>query len=152
MAKQQDNHVKAAALARRIAEEVKRSAGLGLNAARIFLAARVKEALSEPAPRKRVTPPGGVPYYVATTPATVGRPPRKLSGKERQSVHSEMMGDNKAVVGVNAKSAEGFDYPSYQEQVTPGQVRSGEHPFLLPTAKKYEKDLVTLVGEEVRIS
>ncbi len=147
--KQYDNHVKAYLFAQQLAREIQESAGQGLNAARIFLAARVKETLSEPAPRKRVTPPGGVPYYRATTPATVGAPPRKLSGKLRQSVTSAMVSEKVAVVGTNVKSDKEFDYAAYHEGTLPSTVNGGKHPFLLPTAEKYWDALMTIIGNQV---
>jgi hypothetical protein len=141
-----------ALLAQKIREEVVRSAGKGLNAARIFLTSRIKEVVSVPAPRKRVTPPGGgIPYYRATTPATVGAPPRKLSGRLRGSVTSEMKDELTAVVGCNARSDRGFNYPEFLEKVTPGSVRSGEHPFIKPTIHKHEQDLLTIVGDNLEL-
>ena len=78
------NQQKMAMLAAKIAAQVEVSAGRGLNAARIFLTARVKEALSVPAPRTPVREgpqegqkKGAIKYYRAVTPATVGAPPRK---------------------------------------------------------------------------
>lgn len=77
--------------------QIRRAAGKGLRAAALFLAARVKELLSVPAPRARAR--GG---YRATTPASPGTPPRKLSGRLRASVTSEVSPDGlRARVGTN---------------------------------------------------
>lgn len=141
-----------AALAYKIRREVILSAGKGLDYARVFLAARLKETMSVSAPRKRVTPAGGgIPYYRATTPATVGAPIRKVSGKAQQSVTSLMVSPVKAVVGVNAKSEKGFNYPKFHEIATPGNVHSGQHKFMEPTVQKYERDLLVIVGEAITI-
>lgn len=70
----------------KVVSDFKRSVGRGIEAAAIFLANRIREFLSVPAPRKIVTSRDGVRYYRATTKATPGAPPRKLSGALRRSV------------------------------------------------------------------
>lgn len=88
--------------AAKVAAEVKRRAGQGLKAATIFLSSRIKEILSVPAPRVLVKPKFGAPYYRATTPATPGAPPRKLSGQLRRSIAWEMrQNDTVGRVGTN---------------------------------------------------
>lgn len=74
------------ALAVKIAEQVQRRANSGVKNAAVFLAARIKETVSVPAPRKRVVSSLGDISYRATAKAIPGAPPRKLSGKLRQSV------------------------------------------------------------------
>lgn len=137
------NEQKMAELAKKIQGEVLRSAGKGLNAARLFLVARIKETISVPAPRKLVSPPGGTPYYRATTPATVGAPIRKLSGRTRSSVTSTMVSETEAEIGTTAKSDKGFNYPRYHEE--------HDHAFLLPTLEKYLKEVGTILGQEIRL-
>lgn len=68
-----------------VQREAERLVGRGLYAAGLFYMGRVKELLSVPAPRRLVKSRSGVSYYVATTPATPGAPPRKLSGRLRAS-------------------------------------------------------------------
>ncbi len=145
------NAERARRLAEKIAEQVRRGAGKGLNAGRIFLAARIKEMLSIPAPRKRVKTGGGDIYYRATAPAIPGAPPRKLSGKLRQSVTSEMRGQDRAVVGVSARSVKNFNYPLYHEVKGQGQL-SGRHPFMLPTLAKYRAELKKILGRGISIA
>lgn len=70
----------------RIKSDLNRSVGKGIAAAAIFLANRIREFLSVPAPRKITRGKDGVRYYRATTKATPGAPPRKLSGALRRSV------------------------------------------------------------------
>lgn len=147
----------AALLAAKIVKEVKNSAGLGLNAARLFLVARLKETLSVPAPRRLVHTPLGS-YYVATTRATPLAPPRKLSGRARNSITSEMQGRWVAVVGTNvvsdpfrsrsSKYPKGFPYMKYHELFSMGK-RAGRHKWIEPTVKKYIKDLETIIGRSV---
>lgn len=131
----------AAEYAKRLAEEVERAAGKGIGAAGIFLAARVKEEVSVPAPRRKYTPPGGGVHWVATTPATAGAAPRKLSGRLRGSVHSQQVSRTEAVVSVDAKSDQGFGYP--------GHLEEHGHPFLAPTAEKHKDDLAKIVGSAI---
>lgn len=150
----------AAALAAKIVKEVKNSAGLGLNAARFFLVARLKETLSVPAPRRLVRHPLGS-YYVATTRATPLAPPRKLSGRARNSITSEMKGQWVAVVGTNVvsdpfrsrstKYPKGFPYMKYHELASMGS-RGGRHKWIEPTVVKYMKDLETIIGRSVRFN
>src|SRR4051812_1245627 len=83
-----------------IEAEVSRNIGRGLLAGAIFLTARVKEVLSVPAPRRRVLARSGAYYYRATTPATPGAPPRKLSGRLRASADYQLLpGGTEARVG-----------------------------------------------------
>lgn len=138
-----------AALAAKIAEQVQRRAGAGVRAAAIFLAARIKEAVSVPAPRKRVVNKLGDIRYVATQRAIPGAPPRKLSGKLRQSVTYELPGVTdklvraRAVVGVKARSKNGFNYPKHLEK--------NSHAFLMPIVRKYRRDLVAIIGAKIKV-
>lgn len=135
---------RAAELAARIEREVRDAAGAGLDAARLFLEARVRETLSVPAPRKK-TPGGG---YRATARAVPGAPPRKLTGRLRQSVASRMESGTKAVVGVGARGnpPRRFNYPLYHERKQAGRPGSGKHPFLAPTVTKWRQQLAAIVG------
>jgi len=150
------NAERIARLKKKIDDQVARSVGKGLNAGRIFLTSRIKETLSVPAPRIRIQTPSGETYYKATTPATPGAPPRKLSGQLRTSVTSRMLGTFTAVIGANARARPtvrrplGFNYPSYHELPGLG-ARSGEHPFIRPTVLKYLVELTVIVGKELRL-
>jgi phage gpG-like protein len=61
-----------------------------IEAGLILIQNEAKTVLSVAAPRTRVKSAKGVMYYRATTPATKGAPPRKLSGRLRASVGREM--------------------------------------------------------------
>lgn len=137
-----------AVLAAKIAAQVQKRAGAGVKAAAVFLAARVKEAVSVPAPRKRVVNKLGDIRYVATQRAIPGAPPRKLSGKLRQSVTYELPGVTdklraSAVVGVKARSRNGFNYPK--------RLEKNGHAFLMPTVRKYRKDLAAIIGAKMKV-
>lgn len=69
----------------KVLAEVERRLNRGLTAGANVLLNRIKEKLSVPAPRVLVTSKKGIPYYRATTRATPGAPPRKLSGRLRAS-------------------------------------------------------------------
>jgi hypothetical protein len=143
---------KAAELARKIRAEVIRGAGRGLNTARIFLAARVKETMNVAAPKVRVIPRGGgLPYYRVTTPATAGAPIRKVTGRAQGSVGSRMTSEISAEITVNARSNRGFNYPMFHELKSPGSVRSGQHLFIAPTVERYAEDVATIVGENTSL-
>jgi phage gpG-like protein len=152
------NQEKARRLAEKIAGQIARGAGKGLNAGRAFLVSRIKEALSVPAPRRAIRGAprpgkklGPIIRYVATTPARPGAPPRKLSGRLRTSVTSVMIGDNIAVIGTNARADPtpkypgGFNYPLYHE-IKGVYKRSGNHPFMAPTARKWRGALAVIIG------
>lgn len=164
------NAQKMALLAVKVAKQVERGAGRGLNAARFFLAARVKETLSEPAPRAAVRAAplpgqkrGGIMYYRATTPAIPGAPMRKLSSRARTSTVSQMINERTAAVGLKARANvknpqdllsnpnAGFNYPAHHEIKQPGHPSSGQHPFLKPTTVKYMKEIKKIVGGNVRV-
>lgn len=118
----------------RIQAEVNRSLGRGIAAAAAFLTARVKEILSIPAPRKTVISGTGVRYYRAMTKAKPGAPPRKLSGRMRQSITFEVAPDGlSARVGTNLKP-----YPKVHEL--------GKHPWLLRTVRMFRGALERIIG------
>lgn len=115
----------------KLREQIERAAGRGVQAAAIFLVARVKEVLSVPAPRRLARTPRGA-YHVATTPATPGAPPRKLSGKLRASINYAMEGPMRARVGTRIKYAR------------PLELRMN-HQFLRPTAAAFRPALLRIM-------
>lgn len=151
----------AALLAAKIAQQVQRSAGKGLQAVTTFLAARVRETVSVPAPRRAIRgiPQGGAKRgpilgYRATSRATPGAPPRKLSGKLRQSVWSKMLTPTKAVIGANARgyptrdSPRGANYPAILELSLDPRRR---HAFIMPTVRKYRRETARIMGRSLRV-
>ncbi len=121
-----------------IADEAARAAGRGLQAAAIFLTSRIKELISVPAPRVRVLgkrgKAAGILYYRATTPATPGAPPRKLSGDLRQRVTVEMGTDGlSAIVGANVPYARRHEF--------------GGHAFLRPSLERWQGELAAIIGK-----
>jgi len=101
-----------------VAAEYQRRLVSGLTAGVIFLTNQVKKKISEPAPRKRVKgkrgKKKGVIYYRATTPATPGAPPRKLSGTLRQRVNYRIEPDGSgAVIGAYTPYAARLEYEGH---------------------------------------
>lgn len=152
-----NNQQKAHVMAYKIEQQALKSAGKGLNAARVFLTARVREALSVPAPRTKVMKTDGSFYYRATKPAKKDEPPRKLSGRGRMSVTSSMISPTEAVVGTNVVSPPtkrypgGFRYLQHHEVKQAGRPTSGLHKFLEPTVLKYQVQLAIIIGRAVVI-
>ena len=152
----------AALLLAKITQQVQRGAGRGLDATRVFVTSRIKETVSVPAPREAVRLPGvgkkkgAILYYRATTRALSGAPPRKLSGKLRQSIWSKMIGYNKAVIGANARgnptprNPRGANYPAILE-LSPKRSRMS-HPFIAPTLRKFKTEIKTIMGRELKVS
>jgi hypothetical protein len=152
----------AALLMVKIAKQVQRGAGRGLDAARVFVTSRVREAVSVPAPRmavRGVPAPGkrkgAILYYKAMTRATPGAPPRKLSGKLRQSIWSKMISPTKAVIGANARgfptarNPRGANYPAILEL---SQDPRRRHAFIVPTIQKFRREIGTIMGRELQVS
>lgn len=83
----------------RVTREVEQIGNRRLVAAAVYLAGKVKENLSVPAPRRLVKSPRGH-YYRATTPATPGAFPRKLSGKLRRDVTYQIVRPGVVRIGV----------------------------------------------------
>lgn len=155
---------KAADLASKIARQVQKGAGKGLNKARQFGLARVQEAARVKAPIRWVQPRnGGQKYAVATTKATPGAPLRVVSGRFAGSLQSAMISDTEAVIGSNARAQRafgrayaiivstagvvqegGFNYPKFWEVTNP------VHQTFTPTLEKYAGDLATIVGGAVK--
>lgn len=122
-----------------VTDEIRKLAGLGLHAAAIHASRRLKEVLSVPAPRKRVVSKKGVIYYRATTPATPGAPPRKLSGRLRASVTQELSGDKMiARVGSNIVYGRRHEF--------------GTHPWLIRTILAIRNELAVILGRPDRYS
>ena len=159
------NAAAAKKLKEKIAKQLKRGAGKGVEAACRFLVARIKETLSVPAPRRALR---GVPLpgkklgpilkYISTARAVKGAPPRKLSGRLRQGVTHKMLSPILGMVGVHARSEptktrpEGFNYPNFHEtgDEEGGELGDGAHPFILPTVKKYQREIRIIIGKEAR--
>lgn len=151
------NRQAAQKLKAKIASQLKRAANKGTEAAVRFLVARVKEAVSVPAPKKLVrgTPVPGkrlgpIVGYRVTQPATSGAPPRLVSGKLRSGVTHKMLTPTVGIVGVTTRSAPskrypgGFNYPKHLEET--------DHPYLVPTAKKYRRELKLIAYGEIKLS
>ncbi len=152
---------KAAELADKIARQVKKAAGRGLQAASLFAEGRVKEAASVKAPTRRSK--SGRIY--ATARATPGAPLRVVSGRFRQSITSQMQSETEAWVGSNARapiainrarsiivsmagvvqeSNQGVNYPYHWEVTNP------IHQTFTPTINKYRNELAVIVGGAVK--
>jgi len=164
---QQRNRERARKQQERIQAQLKKAAGKGIEAATRFLAARVKETLSIPAPRKivRAKPTAGkklgaIIAYSATVPATPGAPPRLLSGRMRLGVTTKQLSPTVGIVGVHAranpssKSPQGFNYPAFHEtgeENGTGKLGDGEHPYLSVTAKKYRRELKKIASVALKL-
>lgn len=128
--------------AAQIQAEATRLAGRGLYAAGIYLNARVKENLSIAAPRVIVRSGAGsrrpgATYYRATTPATKGAPPRKLSGALRASYRV-------------VRSSDGFTVRVGSSMVYARPLETWmDHPVLIPTLRAELSRLAQIVGAEV---
>ena len=147
-----DQRVKA--LAARIAKQVQSAAGKGVEAAAVFLAARLRECVSVPAPKKRVVSRSGDIRYTATVKATPGAPPRMVSGALRRGIthavklppgnHQHQSGMKVVTVGVMARSKRGFNYPKHLETRT-------SHKFIAPTIHRYRAEIRKIVGAAVKV-
>lgn len=142
-------------LAEKIRKQVERASGKGIEAARIFITARIREALSAAAPRTKVVGPNGVPYWRATSPATPGAPPRVVSGRGRQSLWSRTVpNQNRIEIGANARSIpssgspKGIFYMMYHESKYLGK-KGGLHPWIKPVVQKYRKEIQKILGAEI---
>jgi len=150
-------------LVAKIAEQLKRGANKGVEAAVRFLAGRWKETVSVPAPKTAIRGAalpgkklGPILGYRATKRATPKAPPRMLSGRFRQGIMHKMLTSTVGLVGTNARSKpskkypQGFNYPRYLELGKSGAWGGGEHQSLKPTVEKYVGELRTIVGSEVK--
>lgn len=114
---------------------VMKKAGKGVAAASYFYQGRVKEVISVPAPRKITYGAGGVKYYRATTKATPGAPPRKLSGRLRASIAVEIQGSKMQTVGRIGTNV-----------VYSRKLELGGHPYLVPTLQRYRGSIRAIVA------
>ena len=111
-----------------VSQKVTFLAGRGLEVATIHLMNRVREAISVPAPRRRTK----LGRYVATTRATSGAPPRKLSGQLRRSTAYQMM-RQKTIGRVGTNLIYGRP------------LELGGHSFLFYTLDKAKGELQTIL-------
>lgn len=130
-----------------IERKVEQLAGRGLAAGASYLAQRLKEKISVPAPRRRVIAGPrskarvpGTPYYVATVRATPGAPPRKLSGNLRNRVMFRQRDVLAWQVGV-------FNIVYGR----PLEVWMN-HPYIWPTLQEELGNLDRIIGQEFRFS
>jgi phage gpG-like protein len=119
-------------------DEVRRRATRAVTAGSVVLAAKLKETLSVPAPRKRVLSRRGVYYYRATTPATPGAPPRKLSGRLRASITRQTLETPQGPVG---RVGTNVVYARRHER--------GTHPFLAPTLAAHAAEITAAMQREL---
>lgn len=154
------NVQKLANIAAKVQAMVQRSIGKGLATATVFIVARTKEALSEPAPRVKVRvagPKSGISHYRAATRATPLAPPRKLSGRLRTGIMGKMLTPTRAVVGTNVRAMPsrkypgGFSYGKYHEVKQSGMPGSGKHQFIKPTVAKYIREIRAIVGRNIKL-
>lgn len=124
--------------------EVERLAGRGVHACARFFNNTVKQFISVPAPRRLATAGAnsktpGVRHYVATTKATPGAPPRKLSGRLRASMSVDFdKAENVAYVGTN---------------VFYGRVHEeGNHKFLIPVLQAILPQLGIVAGQNLTVT
>lgn len=87
----------------------------GLTKACIHMTNETKKLISVPAPRRRVVARNGSIYWRATTRATPGAPPRKLSGNLRRSVSYDVdMGEFIGRVGTNVNYGRFLEYMDHR--------------------------------------
>lgn len=111
-----------------IIDRMHATAVLRLRRAAVYLTNEIKETLSEPAPRARVLGASGSAYYRATTPATPGAPPRKITGRLRASIAYTVDPSNlTARIGTNVIYGPPLEF--------------GNHPFASVTLNKRRAEL-----------
>jgi hypothetical protein len=105
----------------------------GLKSAGIFLAAKTREILSTPAPKKRAKSALGGTHFRAATKASPGAPPRLLSGRLRGSVTWGLAPDRRSVrVSANTRYA--------------GPLERRRHPFLSLALKRHGAEALALAA------
>lgn len=165
------NEERAAKWAQKFADQFSRSAGKGLNKARLIGLSLAKYEASTKAPVRWVQPRNGGPKYpVATTPATPGAPMRVVSGRFEQSLTSEMESEFTALIGSDARAPERgirqlivsfhgvrrvggkFNYPAYHEIPNyDGYSGAGRHQTIGPALVRHMDDLARVIGGEVKV-
>lgn len=119
--------------------DLRRRAERAVTAGSVELTAKVKEALSEPAPRKRVLSRRGVYYYRATERATRGAPPRKLSGMLRRSITRQTLDMPDGPVG---RVGTNIRYGARQEY-------EYGHRYLAPTLQQHAAEIQAAMQREL---
>ena len=142
-------------LAKQILQKVNKGLERGMDKVRYMLVAKIKQTLSVPAPREKVRPKSGPPYWRATTRAGKGAPPRLLSGALRRSVESARS-NYQIEITASARSRPSKRYPRgipYGKIHEAGRYgdKEGLHPFVVPAIKANMREVKKVLGQEVRI-
>ena len=152
-----------------IAREIRRRAGMGIKAAVIHLTNRVKEVLSEPAPRVRFTDKAGATFYRAGW--LVNKTPSGVTGKLQMLRSYKMVGGklvpktvmfipSKATPGAPPRKLSGRLRASWTWEVNEDALvgrsgtnvvyarahEKGTHPFAMATLQKYRQEIETILG------
>lgn len=161
-----------------VLSQVERALGRGIEAASIFLVARIKEYVSVPAPRANVIDPyDNKRRVIATVKAVAGDPPRKLTGDYRRKFTYQMSSNRLASrVGVNdvrarileqggvvtpkqkqflrfleAVASSGGKRKYTARSVFAKRVTIKPHPHLLVTAQRQMPNLLRIIGGEAQL-
>ena len=116
--------------------QMQAAARRGVVAGCIFLKDKIREAVSVPAPRKRVLGRrgrfAGVLHHRATEPATPGAPPRKVTGRYRSTIDYQVAGDGlSGRIGSNAVQAR--------------RLEEGGHPHIRITLERNRDELAQVM-------
>jgi hypothetical protein len=123
-----------------------KAAKSGLEKGKDFLVARVKETVGVPAgPQRRASGGRFTSGFRAVTPATVGAPPRKVTGNLQAKVEGSVVGRSIRIFS-RARSKRGFPYGVYHEAKQAGRPGSGKHPYVAPTIKRFKEQLRAIIG------
>lgn len=143
----------------KVTRDFEAKANRGIGAAAKFLASRIEEAISRPAPTETYVTKSGKTRKRATVRATPGAPPRVVSGALKRSVGWELVVERMAVARVGVFSGqveldldpdelEPWEYGGIHEHSADEGDTSG-HPFIRRTLERYRTELERIVGGEV---
>ena len=121
----------------KIIKDIESALKRGLTKGCIHMTNETKKLISVPAPRRRAVARDGSIYWRATTRATPGAPPRKLSGNLRRSVTYVV--DDKEFVG---RIGTNINYGRFLEY--------RDHPWLRVILRRELARASQLVIEELR--
>lgn len=120
----------------------------GLEAAAVYLVARIQDVLSIWAPHAKMKNPrnvkGCMAYFRATTKARYMAPPRLLNGCLKKSIKYKLVdaGSSKMVARVGTE----LFYGRIHEAGKSGLGR-GRHPFIWPTVNKEKQRLLEIIAK-----
>lgn len=140
-------------VSKRVAADIKKrtdkAIARALEKMRKIMIAELKKTVGVTAKGARRRGKGG--QWRAVTPATVGAPPRKITGEGQRLVYAEVSKSGKSLKLGSSAENKGFFYMSYHDSRSKGfGPGAGKHPWIGPTVKRMIPVNAAVLAQEMK--